>query len=379
MALSLVLLLLGLNAVSAFDDWHLFRQVWADEFSFLDMGKWQHETTATGGGNGEFQVYTPEPTNSFVRDGKLFIKPTLLADTRHPHTGQPYGQDFMQYGILDLWYLYGTCTNDDNWGCYRTGATSNIPPTMSARLRSYQRFSFLWGRVVISAKMPVGDWLWPAIWMLPEHWVYGGWPRSGEIDIIESIGNRDFRCGSESIGIDKMGATLHWGPAWNDNRWWLTSLPKWDGRNYGDNFHTFIFDWSPNGLRFFVDSETQALLDVPYPLIDQNPWWINFWEWGKPWNTNDNPWAGGSRLAPFDQPFHFILNVAVGGTNGFIPDGCTNRGGVPEFQKPWNNGGGYENSMRQFYNSRGNWQWTWDSEGDNNAMQVDYIRVYQRI
>ena len=57
--------------------------------------------------------------------------------------------------------LYGTCTNDDNGGCYRTGAAGNIPAAMSARLRSYQRYSFTYGRVVIRAKMPVGDWLWP--------------------------------------------------------------------------------------------------------------------------------------------------------------------------------------------------------------------------
>jgi len=157
--------------------------------------------------------------------------------------------------------------------------------------------------------------------------------------------------------------------AYKRNDWQKAEGLKW----------SFIFDWSPNGLRFFIDSETQALLDVPYPLIDQNPGWQNFWEWGKPWSTGDNPWWFGSNLAPFDQAFHFVLNVAVGGTNGFIPDGCVNRGGAPELQKPWGNGDGYEEGMRKFYNSRGNWQWTWSSEGDNNAMQIDYIRVYQRI
>lgn len=265
----------------------------------------------------------------------------------------------------------------ENSGCVRTGAAGNIPPTMSGRLRTYQRFSFRHGRVVISAKMPVGDWLWPAIWMLPENSVYGGWPRSGEIDIVEIIGNRDLRQNGNHIGIEKMGVAMHWGPSWDDNKYWLTNLHKNDGRNYGDNFHTYILDWSPNGLRFFIDNENQALMDVPYPLIDANPGWQNMWEWGKPWRTNDNPWAGSSNLAPFDQNFHFLVNVAVGGTGGFIPDGAVNRGGNPQFQKPWNNGDGYENSMQKFYNARGNWQWTWDSEGDNNAMQIDYIRVYQ--
>jgi hypothetical protein len=361
----------------ALDDWDKFALVWEDNFDFLDLNKWQHEVTAAGGGNGEFQLYTQEPTNSFVQGGLLHIRPTLLANTRNPATNQPYGQDFMQYGILNVWDLYGTCTNDDNGGCYRTGAAGNIPAAMSARLRTYQRYSYTYGRVVIRAKMPVGDWLWPAIWMLPEDWVYGGWPRSGEIDIIESIGNRDFHCGGNRRGMDYAGCALHWGTNWDQNRYWLTNLGRTDSRNFGDNFHIYVFEWSPNGLRFFYDDEVWALMDVPYPLVDQNPWWINFWEWGKPWPINDNIWASGNHLAPFDRAFHFILNVAVGGTGGFIPDGCTNRGGAAGQQKPWNNGDGYVNGMRNFYNGRGAWLPTWDSEGANNHMQVDYIRVYQ--
>jgi hypothetical protein len=375
--LSLAALILCAAPLGLALDWSNYALVWQDEFDYFDSSKWQHEVTASGGGNGEFQLYSPEGANSYVRDGKLFIKPTLLADTRNPATNQPFGQEFMQYGTLNVWDLYGTCTNDDNGGCFRTGAAGNIPPAMSARLRTYQRFSFLHGRVVISAKMPVGDWLWPAMWLLPEHWVYGGWPRSGEIDMVEIIGNRDLVQGGRNIGINNMGVAMHWGPAWDDNHYWLTNLHKSDGRNYGDNFHTYILDWSPNGIRFFVDDENQALMDVPYPLIDSNPGWQNMWEWGKPWRYNDNPWAGASNLAPFDQAFHFILNVAVGGTGGFIPDGAVNRGGDPGLQKPWNNGDGYVGSMQRFYNARGAWQWTWDMEGENNAMQVDYIRVYQ--
>jgi len=380
-SLLVVLLLVSVPLCWSLEDWDKYALVWQDEFDFFDGNKWQHEVTATGGGNSEFQLYTQDSANSYVRDGKLFIKPTLLADSRNPATNQPYGQEFMQRGILNVWDLYGTCTNEDNGGCYRAGnlagGAGDIPPVMSARVRTFQKFSFTYGRVVISAKMPVGDWLWPAMWLLPEYWEYGGWPRSGEIDMVEIIGNRDLVQNGQPIGIPKMGVAMHWGPNWDDNKYWLTNLHKTDGRNYGDNFHTYILDWSPNGLRFFIDDENQALMDVPYPLIDQNPWWINFWEWGKPWKTNENPWASGSRLAPFDRAFHFILNVAVGGTNGFIPDGAVNRGGDPNLQKPWNNGDGYINSMQKFYNARGNWQWTWDVEGENNAMQVDYIRVYQ--
>jgi len=376
MTLSIVLLFLSLHVVVQGQNYVL---VWQDEFNTanIDGTKWQHEVTAWGGGNGEFQVYTPEPTNSFIRNGRLFIRPTLLAETRNPLTGQAFGHQYMQNGNLNLNTLYGTCTMSENNGCVRTGAAGNIPPTMSARLRSYQRFSFRFGRVEIRAKMPVGDWLWPAMWMLPETSVYGGWPRSGEIDIVEIIGNRDLRCGTSSRGIDHMGVAMHWGPAWDENHYYLTQRSKNDNTNYGDNFHNYVLEWSTNGLRFYIDNLNTPLMDVPSPPINQNPGWINFWEFGKPWRATQNPWASGTNMAPFDQPFHILLNVAVGGTGGYIPDNCTNRGGTPAYQKPWTNGQGYVSSMQAFYNRRADWQWTWNQEGDNNAMQVEYVRVYQ--
>ena len=77
--------------------------------------------------------------------------------------------------------------------------------------------------------------------------------------------------------------------------------------------------------------------------------------------------------------FHFVLNVAVGGLNGFIPDGGINHGGNPSFQKPWNNYDDYISAMNKFYNRVSDWKWTWDQEGENSALQIDYIRVYQKI
>lgn len=71
------------------------------------------------------------------------------------------GTDVKPLLCLTFVDLYGSCTNADNGGCYRTGAHRNIPPAMSARLRTFQKFSFTYGRVKIRAKMPAGDWLWP--------------------------------------------------------------------------------------------------------------------------------------------------------------------------------------------------------------------------
>ena len=80
-----------------------------------------------------------------------------------------------------------------------------------------------------------------------------------------------------------------------------------------------------------------------------------------------------ARTCPIVLQFHFILNVAVGGTNGFIPDDCIN-GGAP---KPWSNSDGWSKAMEKFYDDRTNWQTTWS--GEDAALQVDYIRVYQFV
>lgn len=83
-----------------------------------------------------------------------------------------------------------------------------VPPVRSARLTTQGAASIQYGRVEVVAKLPKGDWLWPAIWMMPEDSVYGIWPLSGEIDIMESRGNgRGYKQG----GREYFSSTLHWG------------------------------------------------------------------------------------------------------------------------------------------------------------------------
>lgn len=273
----------------------------------------------------------------------------------------------------------------DNNGCYRTGG--DIPPMASARLRTNEKFSFRYGRAEISAKMPVGDWLWPALWLLPEKWLYGGWPESGEIDMTESIGNRNYRCDGTLRGIQHMGSTLHWGVSWDQNRYYLTSSGFGnEGQNFGDYFHTYRLDWSPEGMEFFIDN--LRILSVPDPLInerDPSNCFTGFYDFGAPWAPGapgNTPWINELTchhfMAPFDQDFHFIFNVAVGGTNWFIPDNCVNWDGEAGREKPWSNGIGQQQGMWEFYNARAGWEDTWAREGDNNAMQVEWVRVYKR-
>lgn len=110
----------------------------------------------------------------------------------------------------------GSCTADQNATYYSKDCIVNsdisthaiIPPVRSARLTTAGSRSIQYGRVEVVAKMPKGDWLWPAIWMMPEDSVYGIWPMSGEIDIMESRGNgRGYKRG----GREYFSSTLHWG------------------------------------------------------------------------------------------------------------------------------------------------------------------------
>jgi len=363
------------------DGWEL---IFSDEFdgSDIDMSKWEHEVTAGGGGNGEFQVYTPDPANSYLQDGKLFVRTTLLSENINPQTGEPFGEDFLTSGVLDLEALYGVCNVPDWNGCYRTGG--DIPPIASGKVRSNQKFSYRYGYSEISAKMTVGDWLWPAMWMLPDKWYYGGWPMSGEIDIIESIGNRNYRCNGMLQGIQHMGSTLHWGVEPSQNKWHLTHASQHnEENNYGDNFHMYGLLWTPEGMEWFLDGE--SMLKVPNPWITERTpdnCFTGFYDLGAPWSGNPNdPWTPEVTcdhfMAPFDQDFHFLFNVAVGG-QWYIPeDGCVNWDGEAGRQKPWQNGGGQQGMMWDFYNAKDGWLDTWTNEGDNVALQVDYVRVYQ--
>uniref|UniRef100_A0A1I8ID15 GH16 domain-containing protein n=1 Tax=Macrostomum lignano TaxID=282301 RepID=A0A1I8ID15_9PLAT len=329
--------------------------IFQEDFNTLDERRWQHLVTGWRGGNHEFQYYRNSRKNSYVRNGKLYIKPSS--------TASEYGNDFLYRGSLNLWEQ--GCQPDMNidGGCMISAGVDILNPMQSARMRTSQSFSFRYGRLEVSAKMPKGDWLWPAIWMLPTDWKYGGWPMSGEIDLVEIRGNTDFSCGNKHIGNKHMGSTLHWGPHPGQNRWDLTAWTKDDYSNpYTESFHKYELEWSDSYIAYKVD-------DVFIGAI--RPDAGGFWKLGN--FQGNNLWAGGNRMAPFDQPFHLILNVAIGGD--FFPDGCSNGANGA---KPWAKGS--PTQMREFWEKRGVWERTWGGVGnDQTAMQVDYIRVYQRV
>jgi len=247
-----------------------------------------------------------------------------------------------------------------------TGAVIN--PVMSARVSTRFSASIKFGRVEVRAKMPNGDWLWPAIWMLPKDNVYGAWPRSGEIDIVEARGNSIRYTGR---GSNYVQGSLNWGPSPELNSvsktysWWSDTRTS-----FGSGFHTYALEWTDKFLRIYVDSRLHTLLDLrlTQPFFQRGDYPSVWWNGSTP-QPLANPWANASvtNAAPFDQDFFLTMNVAAGGTTGWFPDGQGN--------KPWLNQG--QAPMRDFAKASPEWYPTWPTKAEGRAMIIDYVKMWK--
>lgn len=243
--------------------------VWSDEFdgSNIDTTKWSFEKNCTGGGNNELQCYTDRSDNAFVANGKLH-----LVAKKETFAGQAKGDDEPNYNVNDK---------------------SVVRDYTSARLRSKSKGDWKYGRFEIRAKMPQGQGIWPAIWMLPTEWKYGGWPLSGEIDIFEAVNT------NTPNGGNVIHGTLHYGDAWPNNKYAGTSYTP--TTNIWEQFHTYAVEWEEGEIRWYVD-------DKHFATKTNADWYTSA-------STADN--------APFDESFHLIMNVAVGGNWPGVPNNAT--------------------------------------------------------
>ncbi|PSN52721.1 Beta-1 [Blattella germanica] len=268
--------------------------IFNEEFDILDLETWNHEKTATGGGS------DLTPCDFFLVHMRSFKFQRVI----NLNGGAPADE----------------CTNPQDWGCERTGSASNLlNPIISARIRTVYSFSFTYGKVEVRAKLPAGDWLWPAIWLLPRYNKYGSWPASGEIDLMEGRGNKNLVSNGQNIGTELSSSTLHFGPFWPLNGYQ----------------HAHFEKNTPAGqdhLQFSIDNEVIGTVAPPAG---------GFWELGQ-FNSQvgqvDNPWQYGNKMAPFDQP-----------------------------------------ASTDFWNGRSQWLPTWQldvNNGENAALQVDYIKVW---
>ena len=251
-------------------DWQL---VWSDEFDGenIDSSNWTKEVNCEGGGNNEKQCYTDSDENAFISDGMLNIVALPAAE----------------------------------------GAEK---PYTSARLNTKYKADFKYGRIEMRAKLPSGQGSWPAFWMLPTDEVYGGWPKSGEIDIVEAV---NLKVANEDGSVESnIHGTLHYGRDWPNNVSSGKAYALPDGVNPADDFHTYAIEWQEGEIRWYMDGylyATQRQSEVRYNSKDEavglkhRGWFAEYFEQGSGelvthWDT-----------APFDQQFHLILNLAVGG------------------------------------------------------------------
>jgi len=325
--------------------------VFEENFDTLDFKTWKQQMTAAYTGNGEFQYYTNNRSNSFVKEGKLHLRATL--------TNSTYDNAFLTSGTLDLWRSHTCTSNRKNTGCFRKGTEEVIiNPIQSAALTTENSFSFKYGKMEVVAKMPVGDWLWPAVWLMPKNDEYGPWPASGEIDLIESRGNTDLLDSEKKtqVGNKRVMQSLHWGPYYplNGQPYTLAKTNKKSG-SFADTFHKYWLEWSPEYFKFYIDNK--CTLDIS--MRDQT-----FWDMAKFPDYLDNPWKGGSKIAPFDKDFYIILNLAVGGTNNYFPP--TNQP-----PPPWKSTN--EHAMTEFWDARAQWLPTWTDP----VLQIDSIKVWK--
>jgi beta-glucanase (GH16 family) len=226
--------------------------VWSDEFngaggSLPDPAKWVMETGGKGWGNQELETYTNRPVNAQQKGGSLVIT-----------------------------------ARQENY----KGADNITRDYTSARMKTQGLFEHEYGRVEARIRIPFGQGIWPAFWMLGDDIGPIGWPTCGEIDIMENIGKEP------SI----VHGTIH-GPGYSAGKGIGSPFSLPSGQTFSDDFHVYAIEWEPDQIRFYVDDNlyaTRTPADLP-----QGTKWV------------------------YNHKFFIILNVAVGGGWPGNPDKST--------------------------------------------------------
>ena len=224
---------------------------WQDNFDgdTLNRADWNVELHKKGWVNEEWQAYVDSDKNIQVKDGKLLIKPVETV-------------------------------NEDGTKSYTSG-----------RINTQGKHDFKYGYFECRAKVPTGKGYLPAFWMMPtDENLYGQWPKCGEIDIMEVMGQE----------TNKAYGTIHYGEPHDQSQGTYTVDAK---DNFADQYHTYACDWEPGKITWYIDG-------VKYH--EESDWF-----------SAKSGQGEVTYPAPFDQPFYMILNLAVGGSWVGYPDEST--------------------------------------------------------
>ena len=242
-------------APSGMTEADLFKQgyklKWSDEFNGTELNRtdWNVETHEPGWVNSEWQAYVDSTENIKVQDGKLLIQPVKTM-------------------------------NEDGTYSYT-----------SSRVNTQGKHDFKYGYFECRAKVPTGKGYLPAFWMMPtDENLYGQWPKCGEIDIMEVMGQE----------TNKAYGTIHYGEPHDQSQGTYSVAVT---NNFADSYHTYAVDWEPGKITWYVDG-------------------IKYHE-ESDWFSAKSGQGTVAYPAPFDQPFYMILNLAVGGSWVGYPDAST--------------------------------------------------------
>ena len=246
--------------------------VWSDEFDgdALDTSKWNYEMNCWGGGNNERQCYTDDTKNVSLQDGKLKIT-AIKKKTKG--------------------FAWPKSWREGNGPISGKRKLEKVKrPFSSGRITTKNKGDWTYGRFEARMKLPIGQGVWPAFWMLPTDNVFGGWASSGEIDIMEAINLGQTCKECEGGREDRVYGTLHFGGSPPDNRQASHSVHL----DAPVAYHVYALEWSEGKMSWYVDGKLFSTLT------------------DKDWHTTSLSPVPGP-FAPFDQRFHVILNLAAGG------------------------------------------------------------------
>ncbi|XP_025423118.1 uncharacterized protein LOC112692604 isoform X2 [Sipha flava] len=276
-----------------------------ETFDSLNVeSRWTHDIYIPQEPDYEFVFYNNSEQNIHVKNGELFIKPTIQSDS------------FVRRGCLTL---KGCTKEEGSTECSRNASSFNIlPPIVSAKLNTKNNFLFQYGKLEVEAKLPIGDWIVSEIALISKS------NEKNKLILATSFGNTNLKCNGE----DESAAVLKYGLKIDETYHVDSKMIKLSSQRnrWSDDYHTFEFSRSPDNIVFRIDGESNQLdtSDLPMNLI-------------------------------FDSEFYLSIGVSVGGMLNFRDD-CLSNGHL----KPWKN---FDTKvMLNFWKDKNYWSTTWDNE-----------------
>lgn len=296
----------------------------------LNSTKWIQEQYIPQEPDFEFVTYEKRAQNCYMKNGHLHLKATIRDDP-----------------LISKLDLNRGCTGKK---CSLTPLGTIVPPLVAGKIKS--KFSFLYGKVEIRAKLPRGDWIYPELYLEPKGYTYGDGYKSGRIWLAYSRGNVDLQTADTNAQIGNT--VLYSGAVLSDTepeRTHSIVTVNSDSESFwSDDFHVFTLIWSPDGISVEIDEAEQGFISasfsnsgVPYSHL---------------WTTD---------MAPFDKEFILSFGIGVGGHSDF-PERCVTSG----IKKPWKKTSAKPALL--FYKDKDNWFPTWDS--NQSTLKIDYVKIW---